>query len=137
MEDVLYAGIQSTVFVEDKPIDKLRFSRDEDGCLFYNSDVKLLLNAERLKSFIGEEGYLSIIRSITPPAKKPIHDQLSDADLIRTVKSRFIQAPSEVQAWFNQMELEYQDLVDEIKSQQVDQSSSVEQKAEGNVESNS
>lgn len=108
------SGMASTIPVVVHPIESLRFYTDEDGCIRMNSDVNLLMNAERIRNQIGEENYLNIIRSIQP-SHSPYRQKLDDGALISTLKSRYIQSPAEVDAWMASLDQKYQDMVAEVK----------------------
>jgi hypothetical protein len=95
-----------------------------------NSDVNLLMNAERIRNQIGEENYLNIIRSIQP-SRSPYKQKLDDDALISTLKSRYLQSPAEVDAWMASLDQKYEDMVAEVKaaaiaSQVPDDSQSVQ-----------
>ena len=49
------SGMSSAIAVVVQPIESLRFYADEDGIIRMNSDVNLLMNAERIRNQIGEE----------------------------------------------------------------------------------
>jgi hypothetical protein len=105
----------SAIAVVVQPIESLRFYTDEDGCIRMNSDVNLLLNAERIRNQIGEENYLNIVRSIQP-SRSPYKQKLDDDALISTLKSRYLQSPAEVDAWMASLDQKYEDMVAEVKA---------------------
>lgn len=109
------SGMASAVAVVVQPIESLRFYTDEDGCIRMNSDVNLLLNAERIRNQIGEENYLNIVRSIQP-SRSPYKQKLDDDALISTLKSRYLQSPAEVDAWMASLDQKYEDMVAEVKA---------------------
>lgn len=109
------AGMASAIAVVIQPIESLRFYTDEDGCIRMNSDVNLLMNAERIRNQIGEENYLNIIRSIQP-SRSPYKQKLDDDALISTLKSRYLQSPAEVDAWMASLDQKYVDMVAEVKA---------------------
>lgn len=109
------SGMASATAVVIQPIESLRFYTDEDGCIRMNSDVNLLMNAERIRSQIGEENYLNIIRSIQP-SRSPYKQKLDDDALISTLKSRYLQSPAEVDAWMASLDQKYVDMVAEVKA---------------------
>lgn len=109
------SGMASAVAVVIQPIESLRFYTDEDGCIHMNSDVNLLMNAERIRNQIGEENYLNIIRSIQP-SRSPYKQKLDDDALISTLKSRYLQSPAEVDAWMASLDQKYVDMVAEVKA---------------------
>ena len=108
------AGLSSAVPVVVQPIEALRFYTDEHGCIHMNTDVNLLMNAERIRNQIGEENYLNIVRSIQP-SRSPYKQKLDDDVLIETLKSRYLQSPAEVDAWMVSLDQKYQDMVAEVK----------------------
>ena len=109
------SGMSSAIAVVVQPIESLRFYADEDGCIRMNSDVNLLLNADRIRSQIGEENYLNIIRSIQP-SRSPYKQKLDDDALISTLKSRYLQSPAEVDAWMASLDQKYEDMVAGVKA---------------------
>jgi hypothetical protein len=109
------SGMASAVAVVIQPIESLRFYTDEDGCIRMNSDVNLLMNAERIRSQIGEENYLNIVRSIQP-SRSPYKQRLDDDALISTLKSRYLQSPAEVDAWMASLDQKYVDMVAEVRA---------------------
>lgn len=108
------SGMSSAIAVVIQPIESLRFYTDEDGGIHMNSDVNLLMNAERIRNQIGEENYLNIIRSIQP-SRSPYKQKMDDDMLISTLKSRYLQSPAEVDAWMASLDQKYQDMVAEVK----------------------
>ena len=108
------AGLSSAVAAVVQPIESLRFYTDEDGCIHMNSDVNLLMNAERIRNQIGEENYLNIVRSIKP-SRSPYKTKMDDDMLVSTLKSRYLQSPAEVDAWMASLEQKYQDVVAEVR----------------------
>lgn len=109
------SGTTSAIAVVIQPIESLRFYTDEDDCVHMNSDVNLLMNAERIRSQIGEENYLNIIRSIQP-SRSPYKQKFDDDALISTLKSRYLQSPAEVDAWMASLDQKYEDMVAEVKA---------------------
>ena len=110
----IVSGLSSAVPVVVQPIESLRFYADEDGCIHMNTDVNLLMNAERIRNQIGEENYLNIVRSIQP-SRSPYKNKMDDDMLISTLKSRYLQSPAEVDAWMASLDQKYQDMVAEVK----------------------
>lgn len=108
------SGMSSAIAVVIQPIESLRFYTDEDGSIHMNSDVNLLMNAERIRNQIGEENYLNIVRSIQP-SRSPYKQKMDDDMLISTLKSRYLQSPAEVDAWMASLDQKYQDMVAEVK----------------------
>lgn len=108
------SGMSSAIAVVVQPIESLRFYTDGDGSIRMNSDVNLLMNAERIRNQIGEENYLDIVRSVQP-SRSPYKQKMDDDMLISTLKSRYLQSPAEVDAWMASLDQKYQDMVAEVK----------------------
>ena len=121
----IVAGLSSVVPVVVQPIESLRFYTDEDGYIHMNTDVNLLMNAERIRNQIGEENYLNIVRSIQP-SRSPYKQKLDDDTLIETLKSRYLQSPAEVDAWMASLDQKYQDMVAEVKEAAIASQSKVD-----------
>ena len=45
--------LKSAVFVQKDPMFQLRFMKDSEGSYSYVSDVSLLMNAERIRTYLG------------------------------------------------------------------------------------
>ena len=77
---------------------------DESCPVRYSSDVRLLLHTRDLASRAG----IAVAskfgqRSQSPSQIQQIMDTMSDDDLLSTVRSRHIQAPSEIIAWSKEL----------------------------------
>ena len=117
-DENIVSGLSSAVSVVVQPIESLRFYTDEDGCIHMNTDVNLLMNAERIRNQIGEENYLNIVRSIQP-SRSPYKNKMDDDMLISTLKSRYLQSPAEVDAWMASLDQKYQDMVAEVNESAI------------------
>lgn len=78
---------------------------DEESCpVRYTSDVRLLLHAKDLASRAGLAVASKFGQSNRSPSQiQRIMDTMSDDDLLATVRSRHIQAPSEIIAWSKEL----------------------------------
>ena len=64
----------------------------------------LLFNEDRLLNDLGEANLRKLVRSMqTNPSSPYVDLGLSDEQLMETVKSRYLQSPSEVRAWLEQL----------------------------------
>lgn len=74
---------------------------DPDVPVRWRSDISMLFHAEDTIKKIGPEGYryLSESRRTKTSDVQQLYDQMSDEDLLATIKSRHIQSPSELLAW--------------------------------------
>ena len=83
------------------------------------SDQFLLLNVERLKKVLGEDTYRAYITSLSASGSSPYRElsaKLSDEQLLDSVKSRYIQAPSEIRSYIDGLDEHLQDLKHTIES---------------------
>lgn len=92
----------------------------------YTSDVRLLLHNKDLAARAGVSVASKFGQSKQSPSQiQQIMDTMSDNDLLATVRSRYIQSPSEILAWSKELtayaenlESQAQDLIDAETSKQ-------------------
>lgn len=99
-------SIDSTRYPDINPLDLLRWEflpkadYEKEPSQKRISDIQLILDRDRLIGVLGEDAYNAMIRSMSNPVSSPYKNgKFSDELLASTVKSRYIQAPSEVKAW--------------------------------------
>ena len=103
---------------------------NEENCpVRYTSDVRLLLHTKDLASRAG----LSVASKFgqnnqSSSQIQQIMDRMSDDDLLATVRSRHIQAPSEILAWSKELSAYAEDL--ETRAQELIDAEDANQKAE-------
>lgn len=97
-----FVGAASSIFCNVSPIEQLRYVV-RDGVVHYVSDVNLLMNSERIQQELGEEVYLNLIRSIKPRNSPYAQGKYTDEQLRTAIKSRYLQSPSEVLAWMDEL----------------------------------
>jgi hypothetical protein len=101
-----FAGscLENTVVPTIRPIDNLIRRENADGSYRVVSDVTLLFNEDRLLNDLGEDNLRNLVRSMqTNPSSPYVDLGLSDEQLMETVKSRYLQSPSEVRGWLEQL----------------------------------
>lgn len=77
---------------------------DESRPVRYSSDVRLILHAKDLASRAGLAVASKFGQNSQSPSQiQTIMDTMSDDDLLATVRSRHIQAPSEIIAWSKEL----------------------------------
>ena len=99
---------------------------DESCPVRYTSDVRLILHTKDLASRAGLAVASKFGQSKQSPSQiQQIMDKMSDDDLLNTVRSRHIQAPSEILAWSKELsayaehlESQAQDLIDAENAKQ-------------------
>ena len=96
--------IKNTIVPTIRPIDNLIRRENADGSYRVVSDVTLLFNEDRIVNDLGEDNLRNLVRSMqTNPSSPYVDLGLSDEQLMETVKSRYLQSPSEVRAWLEQL----------------------------------
>ena len=96
--------LKNTIVPTIRPIDNLIRRENADGSYRVVSDVTLLFNEDRLLNDLGEDNLRNLVRSMqTNPSSPYVDLGLSDEQLMETVKSRYLQSPSEVRAWLEQL----------------------------------
>lgn len=129
------ASSEPDINLEELPTERFRFEYcgepdDPDRPIRIRSDVSMLLHAADMAKKYGQNFVQSMI-DIRRPKSSAIQsqmDQMSDAQILDTVKSRHLQSPSELIAWS-----EY--LIDQAKAIE-DEASRISLEKES-VESNS
>lgn len=99
---------------------------DESCPVRYTSDIRLILHTKDLTSRAGLAVASKFGQSKQSPSQvQQIMDKMSDDDLLNTVRSRYIQSPSEVIAWSKELsayaenlESQAQDLIDAENAKQ-------------------
>lgn len=110
------------VVLEELPTEQFRFEKvgiegEGNECIRIRSDVSMLLHAADMAKKYGTNFVQSMI-DMRRPKSSSIQfqmDQMSDAQILDTVKSRHLQSPSELIAWSEYL---------------MEQAKSVEQEAE-------
>nr|DAI17664.1 MAG TPA: hypothetical protein [Microviridae sp.] len=93
---------------------------DKSRPVRYTSDIRLILHNKDLASRAGASVASKFGQSKQSPSQiQQIMDKMSDDDLLATVRSRYIQSPSEIIAWSKELsayaehlESQAQDLID-------------------------
>ena len=130
------ASSEPDVVLEALPTEQFRFEKvgtDEDETIRIRSDVSMLLHAADMAKKYGTNFVQSMIDMRRPKSSliQSQMDQMSDAQILDTVKSRHLQSPSELIAWS-----EY--LMDQVKEiEQAAERLSLEKENESAVVSSS
>jgi hypothetical protein len=77
-----------------------------------------LLNEKRIINELGSDNWNKIVQSFGTPSQKYKPGQYSDDDLLRTVKSRYLQTPSEVKSWLDTWKLDAVSFEENVKELQ-------------------
>ena len=100
---------------------------DESHPIRYTSDIRLILHSKDLSSRAGLAVASKFGQNNQSPSQvQTIMDSMSDDDLLATVRSRYIQAPSEIIAWSKELaayaerlESQAQELIDAETAKQA------------------
>lgn len=102
---------------------------DETRPVRYTSDIRLILHTKDLASRAGLAIASKFGQSKQSASQiQQIMDKMSDADLLATVRSRHVQAPSELIAWSKELSA-YADHL-ESQAQELIEAETVKQEAE-------
>lgn len=85
-------------------------------------DIKLLLNAERLKG-LGEDTVKKYLETVAPYSSglSELKKKVSDADLLTCIKSRYLQSQSELGAWISSLDEKQAQIIAEIQANKTEQ----------------
>ena len=119
--------IINSVPVSPSVIDPLcvDFVRDSDGKVLsfaLTSDIGLLFNQKRLEDTLGRDGMKKFFDDMAArsSALSELRSKISDDDLAALCKSRYLQSPSEILAWSNYLNENYQTLLESVKARSVE-----------------
>lgn len=120
-----------TNFVQPNVVDPLcvETSTDSDGNVIsvaFRNDITLLFNQQRLEKVIGKDGLKKFFDEMSSrsSAFTELRKKISDDDLAAMCKSRYLQSPSEILAWSQYLNANYEQLISEVKERSVNNSSS-------------
>lgn len=112
--DIPFAGFFDSVEPSFSQIETLRYRDDGEGNYTYFSDVFFVLNMNRIVSTLGADVARSIMASMSASAsRKSISPDISDDSRLELTKSRYLQSPSEVSAWFSVLNDRLKDFKDQ------------------------
>lgn len=98
------ASSDPDITLEPLPTEPFRFEKigtEEDEAVRIRSDVSMLLHAADMAKKYGS-GFVRSMIDMRRPKSSPIQsqmDQMTDAQILDTIKSRHLQSPSELIAW--------------------------------------
>lgn len=99
-------GVKNTQVVQSSPVDEFYCDevytpQDKQKAKCYTNPLYLLLNQKRIESMgtLALEQWLSQFNMQKPNPLAELRSKCTDADLIKMIKSRHLQTPSEILAW--------------------------------------
>lgn len=83
-----------------------------------DNDIALLFNQNRL-NLLGTDGAKAFLAELdknmsSSPALSSLRQKVSDDDLLKFCKSRYVQSPSEMMAWLDYLSANYEKLSDDV-----------------------
>ena len=105
------------------------YDNEEDCPVRYTSDIRLILHAKDLASRAGLAVASKFGQSKQSASQiQQIMDRMSDDDLLSTVRSRYVQSPSEIIAWSKELSAYAENL--ESQAQELIDAENARQEAE-------
>ena len=98
------ASSEPDIVLEELPTEPFRFEKvgtEDNEFVRVRSDVSMLLHAADMAKKYGP-GFTQSMIDMRRPKSSPLQsqmDQMSDAQILDTIKSRHLQSPSELLAW--------------------------------------
>lgn len=124
------ASSEPDIVLEELPTEKFRFERagtDANECVRIRSDVSMLLHAADMAKKYGT-GFVQSMIDMHRPKSSVLQsqmDQMSDAQILDTVKSRHLQSPSELIAWSEYLVEQAKDIEQEAERLAIEKETSV------------
>lgn len=108
------------ISLEELPTERFRFEKDgpeENEYVRIRSDVSMLLHAADMAKKYGTNFVQSMIDMRRPKSSviQSQMDQMSDAQILDTIKSRHLQSPSELISWSEHLMEQAKEIEDQIE----------------------
>lgn len=116
------ASSEPDIVLEELPTEQFRFEKtgtDDNECVRIRSDVSMLLHASSMAKKYGT-GFVQSMIDMRRPKSSALQsqmDQMSDAQILDTIKSRHLQSPSELIAWSEYLLEQAKDIEQEAKQE--------------------
>lgn len=114
------ASSEPDIVLEELPTEPFRFEKigtEENEVIRIRSDVSMLLHAADMAKKYGT-GFVQSMIDMRRPKSSALQsqmDQMSDAAILDTVKSRHLQSPSELIAWSEYLVEQAKDIEQEVE----------------------
>lgn len=116
------ASSEPDIVLEELPTEPFRFEKigtedEENEAIRIRSDVSMLLHAADMAKKYGP-GFTQSMIDMRRPKSSALQsqmDQMSDAQILDTVKSRHLQSPSELIAWSEYLMEQARDIEQEVE----------------------
>lgn len=138
------ASSEPDVVLEELPTESFRFEKngtEKEDYIRIRSDVSMLLHAADMAKKYGS-GFVQSMIDMRRPKSSFIQsqmDQMTDAQILDTIKSRHLQSPSELIAWSEYLMDQAKSIEDEaaciaLEKESLDSNSKVESSSESQSE---
>ena len=123
------ASSESDIALEELPTESFRFEKvgtKENETIRIRSDVSMLLHAADMAKKYGP-GFTQSMIDMRRPKSSALQsqmDQMSDAQILDTVKSRHLQSPSELIAWSEYLVEQAKDIERELERLAIEKEAS-------------
>lgn len=114
------ASSEPDIVLEELPTEPFRFEKagtEDNEVVRIRSDVSMLLHAADMAKKYGT-GFVQSMVDMRRPKSSPIQsqmDQMTDAQILDTIKSRHLQSPSELIAWSEYLTEQARDIEQEVE----------------------
>lgn len=123
------ASSEPDIVLEELPTEPFRFEKigtEESTAIRIRSDVSMLLHAADMAKKYGT-GFVQSMIDMRRPRSSAFQsqmDQMSDAQILDTVKSRHLQSPSELIAWSEYLIDQAKDIEQEVERLAIEKEAS-------------
>ena len=123
------ASSEPDIVLEELPTEPFRFEKngtEENEYVRIRSDVSMLLHAADMAKKYGT-GFVQSMIDMRRPKSSALQsqmDQMSDAQILDTIKSRHLQSPSELIAWSEYLVEQAKDIEQEAERLAIEKESS-------------
>ena len=113
--DISHSNVCASPLFEDLLTEETTSANGDVSSVRVCNDISLLFNQQRLES-LGREGIKQFLDSLQPksPALASLRSKISDDDLLKVCKSRYIQSPSELLAWSSYLDSSLSEIQQDI-----------------------
>lgn len=120
--DILSLDFSHTSIRVPSPVEPLFLFKtktpDGEEYQVLRDDIYLLFNQQRISQTLGVDNFSNWISSLTVPSDglSELRKKCSDDDLLKFCKSRHLQSPSELLAWSEYLNVNYEQEIERLKS---------------------
>lgn len=134
------ASSEPDIVLEELPTEPFRFEKvgtEDNEVIRIRSDVSMLLHAADMAKKYGS-GFVQSMIDMRRPKSSSIQsqmDQMTDAQILDTIKSRHLQSPSELISWSEYLMEQARDIEQEVERIALEKAVSTESASESQSQS--